>query len=340
MRRDLKAELAAIMEAVAFPSLGAVTFAGRTSPYAASSGMPGVGGMGTPLAVQLQHLFYDFCYCRRFDGAVVTEQSIAQPSDTGLIEALSAANTSRERWDAGWQLAQLMPSGQIVAVKGGMTRLVWPGEFLGHGPPGVQPRPGTEISLFAPRESRTSQPAFYFAFGETLADQQDDFGILRFYWNVTADGAAALIGAITEMLNRFAIPFRLKCLNLANLFDRADAAVLYLAKRHYRIAATILPEVHRAMRPLLKSATPLFAKPLADGLGLAEDPRTGESFGMSRCRLVAEAVCRAHERGLDSPPARLEEVLGAFAAAGLSLEHPYLNAGSTDRYEFLERRAA
>jgi hypothetical protein len=339
MQQALKTELSAIMQAVAFPAPGAVTLAGRTSPYVAAAPMPGFGAAGNPLAAQLQHLVYDFCYCRRFDG-VAAEQATTQPSGIGLIEALSAANTSRERWDVGWHLAQTLPSGQIVAVKGAMTRMIWPGEFHGHGPPGMAPLPGTEISLFVPRESRTTQPVFYFAFGEALADQQDDFGIVRFYWNVTADGAAPLVGAITQALNRFAIPFRFKCLHLSNLFDRSDAAVLYIAKRHYRIVATMLPDVHRAVRALLKSATPLFTKPLAAGLGLAEDPRTGESFGMSRCRLLAEAVCRAHERGLDSVEARLGEVTGAFTAAGLSLEHPYLNAGAADRYEYQERRAA
>jgi hypothetical protein len=338
MQQALKTELSAIMQAVAFPAPGAVTLAGRSSRYADSGPMPGIGAAGNPLLARLQHLFYEFCYCRRFDG-VAAEQA-TQPSGTGLIDTLSAANTSRERWDAGWHLAQTMPSGQIVAVKGAMTRMVWPGEFHGHGPPGMAPLPGTEISLFVPRESRTTQPAFYFVFGEALADQQDDFGIVRFYWNVTADGAAPLVGVLTQALNRFAIPFRFKCLHMSNLFDRSDAAVLYIAKRHYRIVATILPDVHRAMRALLKSATPLFAKPLADGLGLAEDPRTGESFGMSRCRLVAAAVCRAHERGLDTVEARLDEVADAFTAAGLSLEHPYLNAGAADRYEFQERRAA
>jgi hypothetical protein len=339
MPSALSSELLAIMQAVAFPTPGTVTLAGRTSPYTASGPMPGMGTMGHPLVTQLQQLFYESCYCRRFDSAAAP-QTNAQPSDTGFVEALSAANASRERWDAGWQLLQALPSGQIVAGKGAMTRMVWPGEFHGHGPPGAAPRPGTEISLFAPRESRTTQPGFYFVFGEALVDQQDDFGVVRLYWNVTADGAPTLVGGITQALNRLAIPFRFKCLCFPNLFDRSDAAVLYVAKRHYRITAALLADVHRAVRPTLKTPTPLFAKPLADGLGLAEDPKTGESFGMSRCHLLAEAVCQAHERGLDAAEARLNAVAAAFAAAGLSLERPYLNAGSTDRYEFQERRAA
>jgi hypothetical protein len=331
--------LLAIMQAVEFPAPGAVLLSGRSSPYAASGPVPGMSQWANSTATQLQQLFYDFCYCRRF-GTVPADPPAPQAPGTAVIEALSAANASREHWDAGWRLMQTLPSGQIVAVKGAMTRMAWPGEFHGHGPPGMQPSPGTEISLFAPRESRTAQPAFYFAFGEALADQQDDFGIVRFYWNVTVDGAAALVGAITRALNRFAIPFRFKCLQLPELFDRSDAAVLYIAKRHYHLVASLLPEVHRAVRGELKAATPLFSKPIADGLGLAEDPRSGESFGMSRCRLLAEAVCRAHEHGLDSPQSRLDEVERGFAKAGISLDRPYLNVDGVDRYEFQGRSAA
>jgi hypothetical protein len=339
MQQDLKAELLTIVQAVAFPSPGSVTLAGRAMPNPAPGGMPGLAAPGNPLVSQLLHLLYDGCYCRRF-GTPLPQWTNPPAPNPAFLEALSAANTGREHWDAGWQIQQSYQSGQIAAVKGAMTRLVWPGEFHSHGAPGVAPQPGTQISLFAPRESRTSQPGFYYAFGEALADQQDDFGILRFYWNVTADGAAALIRNLTQALNRFAIPFRFKCLQLPELFDRTDAAVLYIAKRHYRVAASILPDVHRAIRPSLEPATPLFAKTLADGLGFAEDPKTGESFGMSRCRLVAEAVCRAHEQGAHSAEARLERVIAAFAAARLSLDAPYLNAGSTDRYAFEMERAA
>ncbi len=337
MPQALKTELLAIMQAVAFSSQGAVTFAGRASPYAAAGAS--LDRSSDPVVTQLQHLLYEGCYCRRFAGEA-TEIPAAHASGQELIEAISAANTGREHWNAGWQLTQTLPNGQIVAVKGAITRLAWPGEFHGHGAPGMQLVPGAEISLFAPRESRTSQPGFYFAFGEALADQQEDYGIVRFYWSVEADGTASLVAALTRALNRFEIPFRFKCLYVPELFDRLDAAVLYVAKRHYHIVAALLPAVHHTVRAELRCATPLFSKPLADGLGFAEDPGNGESFGLNRCRLLAEAACRAHERGLDLAEARVEEVVRTFAAARLSLDRPYLNAGSSDCYDFVERRAA
>jgi hypothetical protein len=333
MASPLHAELLRIVAAMAFPSPGVVTLAGRSAPYAgAVPAMPGVTPAANPLVAQLQQLLYDRCYCRRFDGGAPQPTAAATP-DPNFVEALSAANTGRERWDAGWQITQALPSGQVAAAKGALTRMVWPGEFLARGATGGPPRPGTEISLYAPKESRTMQPGFYFAFGEALADQEEEFSILRFYWNVEAGGAAQLIARLTAPFNRFAIPFRFKCLSMVELYERTDAAVLYIAKRHYRLAAELLTEIYPAVQASLKPQTPLFAKTLAPGLGLAENPKTSESFGMHRCRLVAEAVCGAHARGIDAPQARVDAIGASFAAAGLSLELPFLNPGSADRYD-------
>jgi hypothetical protein len=336
MTDALKSELRRIAAAVAFPAAGVVAFAGRSLPQAgaaAANPMAGMQPAANPLVAQLQQLLYEGCYCRPFTGAP-PQPPAPSAQNGGFVEALSAGNASRERWDAGWQIRQLLPSGQVAVVKGAMSRLVWPGEFLAHGAPGTAPRPGAEVSLFAPRESRTMQPGFYFSFGEALGDQEDEFAIVRLYWNVRADGAARLIGGVTQALNRYAVPFRCKCLSVPSYYDRTDAAVLYLGKRHYRIAAALLAESYPKLRPLLDQPTPLFSKPLADGLGLAENPRSGESFGMHCCRLVAEAICAAHARASDTPQARLDAIAAAFAGAGQSLDRPYLNPGSADRYDF------
>jgi len=103
------------------------------------------------------------------------------------------------------------------------------------------------------------------------------------------------------------------------------------------VLANVYEEVARHLRP----DAPLFTRPLAAGLALAEEPYTGESFGMQRCRILAEGLLSAHARGLRDEASRLEEVERHFAAYGLTLEAPYLNPRSIDQYEFtLAREAA
>jgi len=134
------------------------------------------------------------------------------------------------------------------------------------------------------------------------------FGAAPNYWNVRAEGAVPLMRAATRGLNRFQVPFRMKCLTNTAFYTRNDAAVLYVDKRFYRITARVLARVYREIARHLRPDAPLFTKPLADGLALAEEPYTGESFGMQRCRILAEGLLGAHARGSRDEASRLEEV--------------------------------
>jgi hypothetical protein len=58
----------------------------------------------------------------------------------------------------------------------------------------------------------------------------------------------------------------------------SDPAVLYLARRDYPRAAPLLGELHRDMSPWLRSTLSSLVKRMA-GVGLAEDPGDGSSFG-------------------------------------------------------------
>jgi hypothetical protein len=280
MRNDLNEELTRIAESIAFPSPGVVALGGRTASAAAAPALPGVPEADV-LSGQLQRLLYEWCYCRRFGVAMPDAPA---GSETEFLASLAAANTSRERWDAGWRIQQTLAQWtdrdhERRDGPHGVGRV----NILAHGPPGMPPSPGAEVSLFAPRASRVMQPGFYFVFGEAVSDQEEEASLVRFYWHVTAAGCRApLVAGLTQTLNRFAIPIRFKCLSMPQLFSRTDAAILYLAKRYYRIAAGLLPEVYESVQPFLRAETPLFSKPLGRGLGFAENPKSGESFGMHR----------------------------------------------------------
>jgi len=92
-------------------------------------------------------------------------------------------------------------------------------------------------------------------------------------------------------------------------------------------------DVHSKIQDGLKSETPLFTKRIAPGFALAEDPGNGESFGMHRCRIVAEAIWQAYSEGSQTEEARLEEVTKRFVSYGLTLDRPYLNPRSDDQYD-------
>lgn len=109
---------------------------------------------------------------------------------------------------------------------------------------------------------------------------------------------------------------------------RADACVLYLSSPVDAHPADALGELMDVMAPWLRGPVPAFTLRAGPGVALAESPPGAhESFGTSRCRLVAAAViaCWACDRSLERLP---DFLASGFQAAGVDPERPYQSAGS------------
>lgn len=324
-------QLRAIVDAVKISSATTFSFDGKTFDAQAAQAAPGPqAAQELPLVAALRNCLYANCYCKPFS-AKSAAQAATQPADLTL--QLSAANAGQPRWDSGWQIARLEASGQVIAQKAGKTRAFWPGEFLSFDGPGVPPRPGGYISAYFPHESRAMQPGFYFAFGEAEGEPADEARLTRFYWNICEKGAVPLTAWTTHTLNRFQVPFRFKCMTLTNQFDRLDSAVLYVSKRFFRLSAELVAAGREKLDEFLRPETPLFTRELAPGLALAEDPGNGESFGMNRCRILAEAIWSAASKGVVNEEERMQEITRYFGQYGLSLDRVHLSAQSGDFYD-------
>jgi hypothetical protein len=284
----------------------------------------------------LSAYLYEYAYSRPFVAPLPEPAAQDLSADAGLLEALSMANTTRDRWEHGWTIAQVMQHGQVSAQKGSLQRNLWPGQFISKDGPASVPRQGAEISVFYARESRSLQAGFYYAFGEEAEDPNDGLGLVRLYWNVSFEGAPRLVGLVTSRLNRFRVPFRVKFATARSQFGRTDVSVVYLSKRFFRIAAELMLDIHPEIGDALGEDVPLFSKKLAPGLGVAEDPGAGESFGQSRCRRLAESVWNCYRRGEQTTDARWREFGRLLRESGFDPEHTHLNSGSLDWYELPE----
>jgi hypothetical protein len=281
---------------------------------------------GKEIDSPLEDFLYSRCYTIRFHEAAAAE------TEGDLIDELRNAHLGRGAQESGWIIEQALESGQIIARKGGAVRRFSPGYYLLLDGAFAPPKEGQRVTISFPRESVTAQEQFYFIFGEAISEHEENHNLVRLYWNLTAEAAPLLMNLLTQSLNRFQVPFHLKCLRHRQSFGRRDAAVLYVARKHYRITAMLAAEVHDRIRDSLRPDTPLWTKKLAHGLGLAEDP--GDSFGKNRCEILAQTLRIACEKGLATVGERWAELNRQFSDRGLVLERPYLNPGSADRYEF------
>jgi hypothetical protein len=157
---------------------------------------------------------------------------------------------------------------------------------------------------------------------------------LRFYWNVEAEAAPAFLAAVGTGLDRRRIPFQAKVPADPRGYGRADCGVLYLDGEAAAAAIDLVQSVHAGISADLRPETPLFAHCLAPGLAWAEGPPTGESFGMQRCRLVAEGLVLAFEQRARTAKARVGAVLARMQSYGLDLDAVERNPGTHYPYPF------
>ncbi|MEM6686531.1 MAG: T3SS effector HopA1 family protein [Bacteroidota bacterium] len=240
-----------------------------------------------------------------------------------FMSELSQANTSTDGFDYHWKTYNIdAKTGSVYIQKNGELRWLPPNSFQFVNPQQKQAALNTFVNISRQKENRTLQPVFYHVFGNEMFPQEIEIG--RLYWNILPEGTAKLINLLTTTLNDYKIPFQFKCLNHPELYVRTDAAVLYLNKKHVQIAAIILHSVIPNLAPYLVDEIPMFTKQLFKGVGYAEDPGKGQSFGMSRATTIASALVEAFQQEKDKKQT-LNIVETFLSRKGMSLDRLHLN---------------
>jgi hypothetical protein len=317
------ASLRAFVDALRVDASGAIHLAGQRL---------GTAGTGpAKLTMALTGCVYEHVYARPFPR--VTEPGPAQP-DGELTDLLEHANATRSRVEHGWSVLERAPDGSVIAVRHGRSRRLIAGQFLVAD--GALPAAaGADLLVQLPSGSRLQQPGFYYCFSEGFTEANDTCPVVRLYFNVGIAGAASLIRLLTAALNRHEIAFQLKVTTRRSDFARTDNAVLYLPQDGFHVAALALQPVIPAIEATLNSDVPLFTKRLGRGIGFAEDPGPGESFGTSRSKLVAAALVAARSGDEFPCSSFLKCFADAIAAAKLAPKALYLHPGSEDIYELV-----
>ena len=266
----------------------------------------------------LREELYASFFCQ--GGPVPARGGRSEPdADPWLTAAMSQTNTGDGGWERGWTVERVEGPEAVVAT----TRLrmrVPVGDCRARR--GAL-RPGMAVSVRMPGELPAWSPGFLTVVSQAPADVAAEESVVRVYWSVTRGGAAALVGALTGRLNAARAPFRLKVADHPFRLNRCDAAVLYLPGPSFTPLRGALEDVADALRAHLSPRVPAFTLELASGVGLAEADGSGESFGVRRCALLADAIVRAHEAGVTRTDERVDAVVARFAEEGVEIDAPY-----------------
>jgi hypothetical protein len=152
----------------------------------------------------------------------------------------------------------------------------------------------------------------------------------RLYLDLDVEGARCVIG-MCRRFNEARLPFTLKVAGEPALYEhRSDTVILFVGRDDYRRASEILVEEATRSGLTPRPRIPAFTRRLASGVAVADDPHVAESFGESRCRLLAAGILRAHDAGKATLESRMEQIETEFLAATLSLESAHLETASVE----------
>ncbi|ARV61418.1 hypothetical protein BZZ01_24825 [Nostocales cyanobacterium HT-58-2] len=254
--------------------------------------------------------------------------------DLAFYDQLHTANTGQGYFSHDWRIVKQESDGSLAVHKNGLTLHIQRDRHLQSAQQAAAISEVVAIRL--PRN--LVQNGFYMAVGN--AGPQSHHDCVRVYFNLTPEGAIAVMGGLTTELNAISMPFSFKALYNPSDYKRHDSAVLYFEKKHYPVVKSVLQKIYLENQSYFNPLGPLFTKVLAPGLTLAEEPNhkfaEQESFGMNRCQIVANGLLAAWHQGDDSPENRMAAIRQEFALYSIDIERPYLNADSEDTYTPLQ----
>ncbi|WP_019501037.1 T3SS effector HopA1 family protein [Pseudanabaena sp. PCC 6802] len=299
------------------------------------------------MSLQLQSFLYGIYYNGSMKASLaldidVTDRLLHQNLENNLFlgvdldfyERLHKSNSGEGYFDPDWSVVRQESKDCLVVTKGGLTLHIDRDRHLKD--PEQSPLVGEFVAIRMPRN--LVQNGFYVAVGNSGLSPQTN--IVRVYFNLSPDGAIAVMGSLTQQMNETRIPFTFKVLYNPSDYTRYDSGVFYFERSKYEEVRQVLHKVYAEQRSHFGLEVPMFTKTIAPGLALAEEPDSKfsavESFGINRCQIIVNGLLEARQRGDESANSRMEYIQRHFSLLGIDWERAYLNANSEDIYEPLE----
>ena len=289
------------------------------------------------LDTRLTHFLYRKYYANIPEGPTTEEnENIVGLRDgfNSLLSKLTKSNPGKGYFEPKWKYEGVDEKGIHMVSKAGLT--LWISDLKHIKSHQSRLATNTWVSVKFPKHCLFSEQGFYYVYGDKHFDLRPS-SCVRMYFHIQAEGGPELLNALATTLNERGIPFHFKILSNSELYIRYDTAVLYFDRVDYHAVRKVADEARECCGHWFLPEVPLMTKRLGLGFSIAEEPypqrRKNESFGLNRCRLIAEALLQSHQLGHRSARYRYQAVIRKFEKEGLDINRPYLNILSEDIYQ-------
>jgi type III HopA1-like effector protein len=235
--------------------------------------------------------------------------------DAGLVRRITQLLGRRFCWEDGWRLAGADGGERWLVERDGLVLSVVDDELM-------LTRGGVRVRF--PAEPAPACPGWFAATGTAGPARGPRASA---YLNGGAPARAVVFTDLLLGLDRLGVAATARVLTDSSV-ERPDSVVVSVARADLPVLARLALGLPGSVRAGLGAAVPGFARPLAPGVAVSDDPACGEPFLRHRCRLVAEGLVTA------GPSASVRErraaVATALAGEGLDPGALHLDPGSTD----------
>ena len=322
MSSDCRRQVEAALAVVRVDATGQRTWLGHPSPFLSSK----EEGKESPVENLCVVLYRSF-YCRGGIASADIPLLVSGPGERRrLLEALASAVPDRHRWEAGWRFRRRQGAA-LVVEKNGID--LWASSTEWRSEEDEPPVSGARGQLRVPADRWGSSPGFLLVHGARLPSGDPNCRRSRIYLDLDVEGARMLLEA-TGRWNAVGLPFVVKVAADPRGYDRCDTAVVVIERRDFDRASDAILASADTWAERLRPQTPAFARLMASGVAVADDPPDGGSFGVLRCRQLAEGIARANRQGAHSLEDRLQVVTTRFAEDGVSLDALHLGPASPE----------
>ncbi|CAN7219234.1 T3SS effector HopA1 family protein [Knoellia sp. LjRoot47] len=233
-----------------------------------------------------------------------------------------AAHEAAVRWsvDDTEVVATGIAGVAVVATATG-RRALCRGEYVTtQGRPGFPPRVGDRVRVLE-RPGSVIQEGWWRTWGGRWDHGAVPEELVRVYLRPDQGEVGRVVHAVTSALAE-ADEWLLKVATTTEELERPDACVVYLAgprrEAHRDLVVT-------AVAGLTAGDPPPLTERLAEGVGWAQDPGDGRSFGEGRCEAVATAYGRLDGTGAGTS-AWLDLVAEEMSRSGVDPSSPHLGS--------------